>query len=99
MALGLNPPQFGKEGFGKMFDRNSTTTQSGSIESRRFPYDYRRSSGDQSFFGRLLSTIYAWQSRSSSRHHLSGLDDAALKDMGLSRSDAYRESTKAFWRE
>ena len=36
--------------------------------------------------------------RAQSRHHLAGLDDRALRDIGLSRADVVRETDKPFWR-
>lgn len=46
----------------------------------------------------LLTNFLAWYLRAQSRHHLAGLDDYALKDMGLSRADVSRECAKPFWR-
>lgn len=42
--------------------------------------------------------LLSWQERATERRHLSGLDDRALKDIGLSRADVAGESTKPFWR-
>ncbi|HXQ67207.1 MAG: DUF1127 domain-containing protein [Alphaproteobacteria bacterium] len=39
-----------------------------------------------------------WQRRARSRHELMALGDDVLKDMGLGRSEAYREYSKPFWR-
>ncbi|MBI1244892.1 MAG: DUF1127 domain-containing protein [Alphaproteobacteria bacterium] len=39
-----------------------------------------------------------WQDRARARARLEGLDDSALKDMGLSRADVSREIEKPFWR-
>lgn len=36
--------------------------------------------------------------RAQSRRHLAGLDDRALRDIGLSRADVVRETDKPFWR-
>ncbi len=57
-------------------------------------------------FGQLLISVFAaagrrlmlWQARASERVHLQELPDFMLKDMGLTRSDADRESAKPFWR-
>ncbi|MEM7222120.1 MAG: DUF1127 domain-containing protein [Pseudomonadota bacterium] len=43
-------------------------------------------------------TLMDWQARSSDRAHLQELPDYMLKDMGLTRVDADRESAKPFWR-
>ena len=45
--------------------------------------------------GRVL---IQWQTRVSDRTHLQELPDHMLKDMGLTRSEADRESAKPFWR-
>ena len=49
----------------------------------------------------LLSTvallIQAMAERSRSRRALSALNDDELKDIGLSRADAYREARRPFW--
>jgi uncharacterized protein YjiS (DUF1127 family) len=45
-------------------------------------------------FGILL----LWQRRANERHALAQLDDRLLRDLGLSRSEAARESRKPFWR-
>lgn len=45
----------------------------------------------------LATLLLAWQDRVQQRHRLAELDDAMLKDIGLSRADAVRETTKPFW--
>ncbi len=47
---------------------------------------------------RVLQLIRRWYARRSERQRLLRLDDSALKDLGLSRADAYREGLKPFWR-
>lgn len=47
---------------------------------------------------RLFDGLLSWQDRARQRHLLAGLDDHLLKDIGLSRADADRESAKPFWR-
>jgi uncharacterized protein YjiS (DUF1127 family) len=46
----------------------------------------------------LWDSIALWQERARSRHVLSLMDEAALKDIGLSRSTADLEINKPFWR-
>ena len=46
---------------------------------------------------KLLSQVAQWQKRARSRHLLQQLDDRMLRDVGLSRSDVYRECAKHFW--
>jgi uncharacterized protein YjiS (DUF1127 family) len=43
-------------------------------------------------------TILRWQDRIRQRRALHGLSDELLKDIGLTRSDVHRETTKRFWR-
>ncbi|MQY41359.1 DUF1127 domain-containing protein [Epibacterium sp. SM1969] len=38
-----------------------------------------------------------WSQRRRTRQHLAELDDHMLKDIGISRDDARRESTLPFW--
>jgi uncharacterized protein YjiS (DUF1127 family) len=47
---------------------------------------------------RGMDRIDAWWSRARSRRALLGLSDAMLKDVGLSRADAWQEGRKPFWR-
>lgn len=46
------------------------------------------------FFDRLVE----WQRRAAARRHLAALSERELKDIGLSRLDAWREAGKPFWR-
>jgi uncharacterized protein YjiS (DUF1127 family) len=46
----------------------------------------------------LWDSIALWQERARSRQVLSLMDEAALKDIGLSRSMAEGEINKPFWR-
>jgi len=48
---------------------------------------------------RALWTLLVWQERARQRRHLASFDDRLLRDMGLSRADAERESALPFWRE
>jgi len=45
----------------------------------------------------IINTLLTWQQRADERRHLSEIDDRLLKDMGLSRADAFNESRKPFW--
>ena len=47
---------------------------------------------------RFLRAIYRGLKRSRQRRALSGLSDAMLRDVGLSRSEVAREVGKPFWR-
>lgn len=53
--------------------------------------------------GRILSlatlwrTLRRWCQLARERRQLASLDDAALKDLGLSRADAWQEAERPFW--
>ncbi len=47
---------------------------------------------------RLLHAIPLWYDRIGQRHHLMGLDDRMLRDIGVSRAAAVAEFDKPFWR-
>lgn len=46
----------------------------------------------------VIETLVLWAERSRQRRELAALNDRALKDIGLCRIDALRESEKPFWR-
>jgi uncharacterized protein YjiS (DUF1127 family) len=48
---------------------------------------------------RLSETVWTWRARVRSRHDLARFSDHLLKDIGISRADVYRETSKPFWRE
>ncbi len=47
---------------------------------------------------RVFETLNVWQRRSTWRTRLSDLDDRMLKDIGITREEAYREIRKPFWK-
>ena len=47
---------------------------------------------------RVLDLLFLWQDRACQRTKLAEMTDRDLRDMGLSRSDVFRESRKPFWR-
>ena len=49
--------------------------------------------------GELLDMLARWIDRSAQRHRLAMLEDRMLKDIGISRADADRESGKWFWQD
>jgi uncharacterized protein YjiS (DUF1127 family) len=52
----------------------------------------------ESTLAHALQRVRAWRARRRERRQLLGLGDAALKDLGLSRIDAWQEASKPFWR-
>ena len=48
---------------------------------------------------RLNEAAWTWYARARSRRALAQLNDHVLKDIGVSRVDVYRESTKPSWRD
>ena len=46
---------------------------------------------------RTTDILSAWHERARQRRTLATLSDHSLKDIGLSRSDAWAESQKPFW--
>ncbi len=47
--------------------------------------------------GRGWVLMELWASLRRQRRQLASLDEAALKDIGLSRADAFREAQRPFW--
>ena len=48
--------------------------------------------------GRLFARMRKWRVRTRDRRLLIELDDRMLRDIGLSRTDVWREAMKPFWR-
>ena len=46
----------------------------------------------------VAGIVRLWRARSRGRRRLSELNDAALKDIGVSRVDAWAEVNTPFWR-
>jgi uncharacterized protein YjiS (DUF1127 family) len=47
---------------------------------------------------RLLALLKTWQRRMRDRRALATMDERSLRDLGLSRYDAFYEARKPFWR-
>jgi uncharacterized protein YjiS (DUF1127 family) len=47
--------------------------------------------------GRVFHLVGRWLERAAQRRRLGELEDRMLKDIGVSRAEAYRESSKWFW--
>ncbi len=50
-------------------------------------------------FGSVVALLNVWAYRIRQRRILSELDDLVLRDIGVSRMDAMRESIKPFWQD
>jgi uncharacterized protein YjiS (DUF1127 family) len=48
-------------------------------------------------WGYMKHRLVQWRRRALARQELQGLSDAALRDLGLTRCDAARETSKPFW--
>jgi len=46
---------------------------------------------------RAFDALSEWRRRGRERRYLSSLSDAMLKDIGISRADAWAEYEKPFW--
>lgn len=49
--------------------------------------------------GHILDVTGRWLERSRQRRRLATLEDRMLKDIGVSRAEAYWESAKWFWQK
>jgi uncharacterized protein YjiS (DUF1127 family) len=47
---------------------------------------------------RAADLLLTWQQRARDRRQLQSLSDHMLRDIGLTRADAWAESDKPFWR-
>jgi uncharacterized protein YjiS (DUF1127 family) len=52
----------------------------------------------QSSISVLVATVERWLERRSQRRALLALDNALLKDVGLTSAQAWAEGSKPFWR-
>ncbi|CAO3379511.1 DUF1127 domain-containing protein [Azospirillum argentinense] len=55
--------------------------------------------GARRFVARVFGEVLGMIERHRQRRSLAALDDHLLRDVGLSRKDARRETDKAFWQE
>ncbi|MBR0567430.1 DUF1127 domain-containing protein [Azoarcus sp. L1K30] len=51
------------------------------------------------WIGRAASIVSIWRLRARQRRELRELDDAILRDVGISRAEANFGADKPFWRE
>ena len=64
-------------------------------EPRLYGHEFIRTV--QRLAGQVFTALLDWQERARQRQHLAQLDDRMLKDIGLTRLDVVRETSKAFW--
>lgn len=50
------------------------------------------------FMTKITDKLVLWQARARERQELVQMDDRALQDVGLTRSDMVMEAQKPFWR-
>jgi uncharacterized protein YjiS (DUF1127 family) len=50
------------------------------------------------WFQGLRALLQEWRRRARSRNELAALCDRCLRDIGVTRYDAHRETNKPFWR-
>lgn len=67
------------------------------LAARTRPFVSRSGSG-ATMIRRLFDVALDWRIRSRERRILLELDDRMLRDLGLTRGEVDRESTKPFWR-
>lgn len=67
--------------------------------SVRAPHRFELRRALAALFGILASRLRSWQLRARQRHELRELDDAMLRDVGMSRSQARFDADREFWRE
>jgi uncharacterized protein YjiS (DUF1127 family) len=63
-------------------------------------FEYRLSTQFLGFLphGDVRETLTLWRDRARQRRHLARLDERLLRDIGIDRVDALRESRKPFWK-
>jgi|GEM_PF-2507804 len=69
----------------------------GSLNSPDTEASWSETNLSGSRLGRVKQRFREWRRRMRSRSELKGLSDAELLDIGLSRSEAKIETSKAFW--
>jgi uncharacterized protein YjiS (DUF1127 family) len=60
-------------------------------------FHHVRPGTDLSLLGRIARRVRRWRELSQQRAALASLDDATLRDIGISRAEARFEATRPFW--
>ncbi|HLD68656.1 MAG TPA: DUF1127 domain-containing protein [Pseudomonas sp.] len=69
--------------------------QKGFVTVAAFP----RRQGGLVWLQTLVRRILRWNELARQRRRLAGLNEAALKDLGLSRADVFQETERHFWND
>ena len=80
-----------------MEDVFKNTLTPGGISMRDGSHRQRMHSTTQALIS-IFDAMAAWRERNRQRRTLANLPDYMLKDIGVSRVDAWREAGKPFWR-
>ncbi len=74
------------------------STRMGRARIERFLSTARDAVDQKLFRTNFLRMLDFWMERARTRRRLLTLDDRMLRDIGVSRADAWREGTKPFWK-
>jgi uncharacterized protein YjiS (DUF1127 family) len=77
---------------------NNDSLSAPSIRCRTEARRLLRPEQQQPRLAAIAAAVGVWLERGRSRRLLAALSDHQLRDVGLSRADAWRESRKPFWR-
>jgi len=81
-----------------MFYPCSTTRAEGSRKMIALQHRSSSTPAGTSRRGGVFAALQVWLERREQRRALLNLSDPMLKDIGLSRADAWAEGSKPFWR-
>lgn len=73
-------------------------TNSASVLGRSTSQSTPQSPANDNFLQAAFEHFQVWRDRVRTRRHLATMSDYQLKDIGISRADAYSEVQKPFWR-
>lgn len=73
-------------------------TNSASVLGRSASHSTPHRPANDNFLQVAFDRFQVWRDRVRTRRHLAMMSDYQLKDIGISRADAYSEVQKPFWR-